>query len=346
MKLSPEDIAERLRGFIAAQIGAGEVRIEGLRRLPGGASRETWSLDACAVAEGRETRLPLVLRRDPGPTTIESDRRLEFELLRVLREEGVLVPRVYWLGDETETLGSRFFLMERVEGETLARRLLRDAEYAEARGAMTAQLAESLARIHRLDWRARGLDRLPQPTAEDAPALAEVERYESIFRAIAPEPHPAFELAFRWLRRNLPPRAALALVHGDFRIGNVIFGPEGVRSILDWELSHIGDPIEDLGWLCVRAWRFGNDAKPVGGIGEREELLAAYERAGGGQVDPVHVRFWEVFGNLKWAIICIMQAKTHLDGMVRSVELASLGRRTAETELELIELIDDPSGAP
>ena len=128
-------------------------------------------------------------------------------------------------------------------------------------------------------------------------------------------------------------------MHGDYRIGNVIFGPEGVRAILDWELAHVGDPAEDLGWMCVRAWRFGSDDKPAGGIGTREELFAAYEDAGGAPVDPARVRFWEVFGNLKWAIICIAQARTHLDGMVRSVELASLGRRTAETEIELLHLI-------
>lgn len=337
--MTAEEMNERLGRFLAGQLGVAEVRLDGLRRLPGGASRETWSLDVRFALDGAERSLPLVLRRDPGPTVIDSDRRREFELLQALHAEGVLVPRVHWLADETETLGARFFLMERVEGETLARRLLRDTEYARAREVMTGQLGEILARIHRLDWRARGLEGLPQPASGVSPAAAEVDRYESIFRAIAPEPHPAFELAFRWLRRNMPPSSDVALVHGDFRIGNVIFGPEGVRSILDWELAHIGDPVEDLGWLCVRAWRFGNDAKPVGGIGAREALLAAYERAGGGRIDPAHMRFWEVFGNLKWAIICIMQAKTHLDGAVLSVELASLGRRTAETELELIELM-------
>jgi aminoglycoside phosphotransferase (APT) family kinase protein len=251
------------------------------------------------------------------------------------------VPRVYWLGDETTTLGARFFLMERVEGETIARRLLRDAEYGEARQRMTAQLGEILARIHRIDREAHGLDFLVAPPPGTSAAVAEVERYEQIYRSIAPEPHPAFELAFRWLARHLPPDGRRSIVHGDYRIGNVIFGPEGTRSILDWEMAHAGDPMEDLGWLCVRAWRFGNDDVPVGGIGSREALFEAYEGAGGGRVDPAHVRFWEVFGNLKWAVICIMQAKTHLDGLVRSVELASIGRRTAETEIELLDLIEE-----
>jgi aminoglycoside phosphotransferase (APT) family kinase protein len=339
--MSPEEMREALARFIAERLGAGDVSVEDLRRLPGGASRETWSLDALYTEGGEAKRLPLVLRRDPGPTVMSSSRREEFVLLQALGREGVPVPRVHWLGDETATLGARFFLMERVEGETIARRLLRDAEYEQARHAMTAQLGEILARIHRVDRAAHGLDFLAAPPAGTAAGAAELERYEQIFRSIAPEPHPAFELAFRWLVRHLPPDGRRSIVHGDYRIGNVIFGPEGVRSILDWEMAHVGDPMEDLGWLCVRSWRFGNDDAPVGGIGRRETLFEAYERAGGGPVDPAHVRFWEVFGNLKWAVICIMQAKTHLDGFVRSVELASIGRRTAETEIELLDLITD-----
>jgi aminoglycoside phosphotransferase (APT) family kinase protein len=338
--MTRDELAARLVPFLASRLGVERVSVSDLHRLPGGASRETWSLDATYEKEGAEMRLPLVLRRDPGPTVMSSSRRDEFVLLDALHRDGVPVPRPYWLGDETDTVGARFFLMERVEGETIARRLLRDAEYEPARGVMTAQLGAILASIHRLDWKAHGLDFLPAPPDGAAPAPTEVDRYEQIFRSITPEPHPAFEIAFRWLRLHLPAERRPVVVHGDYRIGNVIFGPEGVRSILDWEMAHLGDPVEDLGWLCVRSWRFGNDDKPVGGIGGREELLAAYERAGGAAVDWKHVRFWEVFGNLKWAVICIMQAKTHLDGLVRSVELASLGRRTAEMELELLNLIE------
>src|SRR5207253_2145890 len=151
---------------------------------------------------------------------------------------------------------------------------------------------------------------------------AELARHEQLSRAVTLDPHPALELALRWLAAAPPAPRAETLVHGDFRIGNVIFGPEGLRAVLDWELAHVGDPMEDLGWLCVRSWRFGNDDKPVGGIGSREQLFRAYENAGGGPVDPTGVRFWEVLGNLKWGIMTIMQAKTYLDGLVRSVELA------------------------
>jgi aminoglycoside phosphotransferase (APT) family kinase protein len=229
--------------------------------------------------------------------------------------------------------------MERIDGETLARRLLRDAEYETARRVMTSQLGEILARIHSIDT--RSLSFLPQPPEGETPARAEVERYEQLFRLAAPEPHPAFEIAFRWLRGSMPAARQMTVVHGDYRVGNVMFGAEGVRAILDWELAHVGDPMEDLGWLCVRSWRFGSDDKPAGGIGTREELFAAYERASGHPVDPERVRFWEVFGNLKWGTICISQARSYLEGASRSVELAALGRRTAEVEIELLNLIEE-----
>ena len=180
---------------------------------------------------------------------------------------------------------------------------------------------------------------LARPAAGTSPAAAELARYDGIYRAIAPDPHPAFELAFRWLGRRPPAPRRLAVVHGDYRMGNVIVGPEGLCAVLDWELTHVGDPMEDVGWLCVRSWRFGATA-PVGGLCDRATFFDAYARAGGDPVDPAVARWWEVFGNLKWGIITIMQAQTFLGG-VKNVELASLGRRTCETELELLDLLDE-----
>jgi len=166
-----------------------------------------------------------------------------------------------------------------------------------------------------------------------------VEQTAERARALALEPHPVLELMERWLLERVPASGPAALVHGDYRIGNVIFGPEGLRAILDWELAHVGDPLEDLGWLCVRTWRFGSDALPVGGIGTREELVAAYEEAGGRRVDREALRFWEACGNFRVAVVWLQQSRIFLDGKVPSVELASLGRRTAETEEELLRLL-------
>jgi len=349
------ELSQRLAAFLKRSHGARSVRIEGLRLLTGGASRQTWAFDAAIKhADGHSETLPLVLRSDArrGPTLMT--RETEYRLLKAAGEEGVPVPKVHLMGDDS--LGEPGFLMARVEGETIARKLLRDDEYAQARQVMTAQLGAILAAIHRVPIEkpvlsgvegpvlsaveGHGLGSLPSPAPGLSPAESEVNRFEQTYRVITPEPHPAFELAFRWLRQHLPPAAEPALVHGDYRIGNVIFGPEGARAILDWELAHIGDPIEDIGWICVRSWRFGNDHLPAGGIGTREELWRAYEAAGGRHVVPATARFWELFGNLRWGIFCINQARAYLQGLSKSVELASIGRRTAETEWELLNLME------
>ena len=330
--MDPQQLAERLADFLRRSHDARSVHIEDLRLLTGGASRQTWAFDAVM---GGET-LPLVLRSNPrGGSPMQQE--TEYRLLEAAHEAGVPVPKVHLLGDES--LGAPFFLMERVEGETIPRRLLRDDEYAQARDVMAEQLGGILAKIHAIPLESRGLATLPTPGPDATPAETEIDRHEQVYRALTPEPHPAFELAFRWLRERAPAAIRVTLVHGDYRIGNVIFGREGTRAILDWELAHAGDPMEDLGWMCVRSWRFGSDELAAGGIGTRESLFAAYEAAGGIAVDAEHVRFWEAFGNLRWGITCIVQANAYLRGASASAELASIGRRIAETEWELLEIM-------
>ena len=278
-RIEPGEMVQRLTAFIRGEGGFDSVAIENFRKMPGGASREIWSFDCAMERGGQTTRRAMVLRRDPGAHNISTNRRHEFMVIRAAFDEGIPVPEVFWCSEDPAVLGSAFFIMERIEGETLARRLLRDDAYAPAREVMPAQLAEILAKIHRIDPVKHQLDFLAEPG--DNAALTEVKRYEENFRRLALEPHPAFELAFRWLLERVPKTPRKSLVHGDYRIGNVIFGPEGVRSILDWELAHRGDPMEDVGWMCVRAWRFGNDQKPVGGLGTREDFFRAYEKASG-----------------------------------------------------------------
>ena len=331
-------LAEQLATWIVRATGEADARVSALRPLAGGASRESWAFDLTR-ADGRVQHL--VLRRDPAGRTLQGSRREEFLILRAAAAAGVPVPAVHWCEDDGAILGSPFFVMDFVAGETLARRLLRDAEYAPARAVLPEQLADALVRIHRLDPGDPALGFLAAPAAGTSPAAAELQRWEDIYRAATPDPHPAIELALRWLAPRVPAAPSeRRVVHGDFRIGNVIFGPEGLRTVLDWELTRIGDPMEDLGWLCVRAWRFGAPA-PVGGLCERERLFAAYERAGGVRVEAAAVRWWEVLGNFKWATICIMQARSVLDGAVKSLELASLGRRVVEMEVELMALTEE-----
>jgi aminoglycoside phosphotransferase (APT) family kinase protein len=339
-----QEMAERLAAWVAGQLGLprASVEVHGLRRLAGGSSRETWifELEAADGPEG-EGRRPLVLRRDPPGRVGEGDRSLEFRVVRAAHAAGVPVPRVHWACADLEVLGTPFYVMDFVAGEALPRRLLREARYAGAREKMTGQLAAIAAAIHRMPYRGEALRGLPAAPPGVSPAEAELQRVSEAIGALAAEPHPALDLAERWLRERLPRAGRSSLVHGDFRIGNVLFDEGGVRAVLDWELCKVGDPVEDLGWLCTRAWRFGSDERPAGGIGTREELLAAYRDAGGGDVDPAHLRFWEAMGSYKVALVFIQQSWVYLTGRVPSLELASLGRRTAEAEEELVRLMEE-----
>lgn len=298
-----------------------------LSRIPGGASRETW------LAEGAAGKW--VLRRDPEGSVSLVPIEDEFALVGIARDAGVPVPDPIAFEPAGGRLGTAGMLMDHVAGTSVAPRLLRKPEFERARGRLPAQLAEALARIHSIP--ASKLDGI-LPAPEEDPALAQIAEWEHQLDEIG-EPLPAVELGLRWLRRNLPRPVAPALVHGDFRLGNFIVGPDGLGAVIDWELAHLGDPAEDIAWLCVRSWRFGNDESPVAGVGQLDEFLAAYESAGGTPPDPERLRFWEVLGNVKWAVICARQAHDHLTGVRRSHELASLGRRVCEPEWDLLELI-------
>lgn len=338
MSLTSEDLGKKLAAFLTRHHGARSVQIDNLRRLTGGASKQTWAFDA-KIEDANGTRdFSLVMRSDPRRLQPDND-DLEYLLLKAAAATGVPVPTVYARGDGSFDMP--FFLMEHVDGETIPRRLLRNAEFEEARNVLPEQLGEILAKIHSVQIEPHALGILPSPAEDQSPAEHEVDRYEQIYRATTPNPHPVFELAFRWLRANAPKAGERVLVHGDFRMGNLMCGPEGVRAILDWELAHIGDPMEDIGWLCVRSWRFGNDDKPIGGLGKRDVFYKAYGAASGRSVDDADIRFWEAFGNLRWGISCIIQAKTYIDGHSPSVELASIGRRIAETEWELLNLMEE-----
>jgi aminoglycoside phosphotransferase (APT) family kinase protein len=283
----------------------------------GGASRETWSF----TLDGR----PLVWRRDPSGAPRAGGMRREAALLRAAAAAGVPVPEVVDVDDSS-------IVMQRLLGETIARRILRDDVYAAARDRLTGQLAQAAAALHtRVD--PDSIDGLPDEVDPLAAIRAMLDA--------ATEPHPALELGFAWLTSRRPAGLGRVVVHGDFRLGNIVVDDAGLVGVLDWELAHVGDPAEDLGWLCVRSWRFGGRL-PVAGIGSREELLAEYVAAGGPTVSAEALAWWEAFGTLRWGAICVQQAATHLTGARRSVELAAIGRRVCEVELDLCDLVVGP----
>lgn len=295
------------------------VRIEGLQRLSGGASRETWAFRA----GGRD----LILRRDPpGRPGPPGAMGREAAAMRACGRAGLPVPEVL-VDDDGSALGTAGLVMARVPGETLARRILRDDEFAPARAVLAAQLGAFLAGLHAID-------------PADVPGLAEVDPladYRAAYEATG-DLSPTVEAAQRWLEAHRPPATGTTIVHGDLRMGNVIVGADGLRAAIDWELVHLGDPLEDLAWLCVKAWRFGSPL-PVGGVGTLDQLLGAYEEVSGTSVDRDAFQWWLVQKTLQWAIICVGQASVHLSGALRSVELAAIGRRAAEPEWNLVELL-------
>jgi aminoglycoside phosphotransferase (APT) family kinase protein len=293
--------------------------IADLRRLSGGASRETWSF----TADGA----PMILQQERAGavrTSAGGGMRSEADLLKAAAVAGVPVARLRYDGTAHER---PFIVSEAVAGETIARKILRDDEWAGARPKLAAQIGAAAALLHTI----------PPEAAPDLVLQDPVAQYRDVLDAFG-EPYPAFELGFRWLEANRPPSGRVGVVHGDYRLGNLIIGTDGLAAVLDWELAHLGDPMEDLGWVCVKAWRFGG-SKPVAGVGDYEELFDAYRAASGVDVDPDAVRWWEVFGTLKWGVICRMQASAHLLGLSRSVELATIGRRVCENEYDLLALL-------
>jgi aminoglycoside phosphotransferase (APT) family kinase protein len=308
-------LAERLAARLAAVHG-GPVEVTGLRRLSGGASRETWSFDA--------DRRPLILRRDPPAAPRPAEMAREAAALTVAARGGVPVPRLIDHGDGADTIGSPYLIMERLTGETIPRRLLRDERFAGVRPGLARSFGTILARIHAL----------PPEEVPGLPAGDPLEDLVTMYEGFG-EPRPAIEIALRRLARDRPPAGGDAIVHGDFRNGNLMIAPDGVRGVLDWELVHRGDPVEDLGWLCVKAWRFGAPG-PVGGFGARADLLAGYTAAGGTAPSPEALHWWEVYGTLRWAILCRYQAERYLSGADPSIELAALGRRVCEQEHDLL----------
>lgn len=284
--------------------------------LAGGASKEAWAVDA-----GGER---LLVRRAAVGVIHRHTLSLadEFAVLEAAHEAGVKVPRpILYIED---LAGREAFVMERLEGETIGRRIVR----MEVPKELPLQLAEELAKIHAIPR-----ERLPFLGEADFGRM--VDELDEVG-----EPHPAIELGLWWLRENTPARRTPVVSHGDYRIGNVVVDASGLVGILDWEFAHVDDPARDLSFGLVRAWRFGVDDKRLGGIGDVDAYLERYNELTGFDVRLEELDYWELAGNVAWAIGCLTQAQRHLRGQDRSVELAVLGRLGAEVEYEICHLLE------
>ena len=296
-------------------------------RLTGGASCETWSF----TAGGRR----LILRRTPpGHDREPAGMAREAAAFAAAQAAGVAVPTLVDSDTDPAVVGSPYLITEHVDGETIARRLLREDRYADARAGLAAELGATLARIHSVP-----LDTVPDlPTVD--PLASMRETYDKLG-----EPLPTIEIAMKWLERNQPDAVAETVVHGDFRTGNLIIGEDGLRAVLDWEVVHRGDPREDLGWLCVKCWRFGSPL-PAGGFGTVSQLLDGYAEVAGWRPSEADVLWWQVYGTARWALGCRGMAERHLSGQTPSVELIAIGRRVCEQEHDVLLALGHPAGPP
>ncbi len=313
----PDEVADRLGRSLGGTVTS-------VKRLSGGASRVTSAVDL-VVPGGARRALVLQQRRGDGLTP-GAGVAMETALLRAAASVGAPVPEVVAAG-AADGLDDGWLVVERLEGETIARKLLRDEAYAGACRRLTADVAGALARIHTIS-----VDGVPGLPGAD-PLRRPLEFLDG-----TGEVRPVLELAWRWLEADRPDPTGRTVVHGDYRMGNFLVDTTGLRGVLDWELAHAGDPAEDVGWLSAPAWRFGGRGE-VGGFGRLDEFLADYAAAGGPMIDPATVRWWQVYATLKWAVICALQASVHLSGAVRSVELAAVGRRVCESEWDLLGLM-------
>jgi aminoglycoside phosphotransferase (APT) family kinase protein len=316
---------------------AADARVDGVRRLSGGANMETWALDWHLG----EQHMPLILRRMPAvsagainaPAQMGAmDLPTEAALITLAGSRGVSVPSAVLVLTQEHKLGTGY-IMTREPGEALPPRILFDEKYAAAREKLAYQCGEALGRIHQIPLAA-----MPEGL-RDLGMDDDLDRLQGLLDTYG-NASPVHQLGLSWLRQNKPEAGRRCLVHGDFRNGNLLVDEQGLVAVLDWELAHIGDPAEDLGYLCGNVWRFGNTDKPVGGFGDYRDLLDGYRSVTGWAPTAGEMRYWEVYCALGWGVVCLTMIDRYRSGQAQSLERAAVGRRMSESEIDLLLLLE------
>ena len=320
-----EDLGNILKEKLANTSIEGE--IVNLEPLTGGASKEIWKFEV--NANGKSDRY--ILRRGSGvegPLAIKTSD--EAKIQKTVRKLGAQVPEIVAVSSVDEELGDAY-IMKFVYGESIARKILRDEEYKNTLPKLAFECGQSIAKIHQAD-----INEFPF-----LPSKTVFEQINDLYQTYVSfnQPSPVFEYTHLWLKKQNFGEINDALVHGDFRLGNIIVDKDGLKSVIDWELAHIGNPLQDLGWICGNSWRFGNTDKVVGGFGDLTDLLKGYNSVSNYHVDENMVKAWQVFGTFRWGVICLIQASAHLTGSINSVEKAAIGRRVSETEIDIVDLL-------
>ncbi|HVE83520.1 MAG TPA: phosphotransferase family protein [Myxococcales bacterium] len=333
------ELARAVEALLSERTG-GEVKVRELVPLFGGACQDNYKLELSISRGELQGDRRMVLRSDAVQSLPSSlNRQDEFHVIRAAVRAGVRTPDAHWLCEGLVRPGAGAYFMDWVEGEALGRRVVKHPELAAAREKLPEELAAELAKVHtvtRASAPELGLDRAPTRQGAAAAALAHARALSQAMR----EPHPAVELALRWLSDHVPAGEEETLVHGDFRTGNFMVTPAGLSAVLDWEFARFGDPMEDVGWLCVRDWRFGQNQLPAGGLATRPRFYDAYARASGRAVLPAKVHWWEVMGNVRWAVGSVGQGERYLSGEESDLELIAIARRAVEMEYEALRLIE------
>ncbi len=304
------DLTDRLQTYLRARLGAPALTVSGLARIPGGASRETYRF---RLHDGTGER-GLILRRDPPASLIETERSAEYRAYEAFHALGLPVPAPVVLELDPTPLERPFFIMEEIESCQTGSILSPDP-YGAHREAIGREFYAVLGKIASVDPRDVGLSDFEGETDIHDVAMHEVARWETVIDEDEREPQPIVRAAIRWLKRNPPPPAQkIAVVHGDYRTGNFLFDETGrIRAILDWEMAHLGDPLEDLGWAIDPLWAGGNPAMP-GGMIARDEAIRLWEKASGLKAAPEALRWWEIFASVKGAAIWISAAREYAEG--------------------------------
>lgn len=308
-----DDLTGRLEAYLATILGAPDLTVTGLARIAGGASRETYRFRARYARHGLEIERGLILRRDPPASLIETDRATEFRAYRAFHALGLPVPEPIVLEESTEVLDRPFFVMEEIERCQVGSILASDP-YGAHREKIGRQFFAILGRIARADVNAIGLSDLKGEDDPEKCCMHELAHWQQVLDEDEREPQPIARAALRWLKRNPPPQARkISVVHGDYRTGNFLYNSNGdIRAILDWEMAHLGDPLEDLGWALDPLWSHGNSSRPAGTI-MRDEAIGIWEGESGMKVDTAALAWWEIFASFKGLAIWISAAREYAE---------------------------------
>ena len=320
LELTPE----LLGNYLASSLpGAKEVEVRDMSRLPLGASRETYRFDARVVKfDGTEESLRLILRRDPPASHVDSDRRTEFESYRAIYGHGIPVPRMILLENDPAKLGGAISIAEDLRGFHNSEYQLQEAAWAKHLPGLARQMWGYMGKLAAVDVAKLNLETFMKPATVQNAARRQLDYWVETFRRNQVGADPIMEAAIRLLDRTCPIAKKLAMVHGDFRAGNFLYDDEGqIRAILDWEMAHIGDPLEDLGWSINRVFCFGKDDRRSG-LALRRDAIAIWEEASGFKADPDPLAWYELFACLKGQALWVSTATVWETGKNRDIILA------------------------